>query len=397
MEQLAIFGGQPVRTQKIYYGRQCIDEADIQAVSEVLRGDLITCGPKVSELEQKLCEISGTKFAVAVCNGTAALHLAALAAGIKAGDEVITSPITFAASANCTLYCGGTPVFADIDPETYNISPVSIQENISQKTKAVVAVDFTGQSVDLYKIRNICDQNNLILIEDAAHSIGSSYDGHPTGSLADMTCFSFHPVKTATAGEGGAIVTNSEKLYKDLVRLRNHGITRDLEQMTHPNDDPWYQEQIDLGYNYRMTDFQAALLISQLHKLPLFKARRQAIVKAYNDAFNKIPEIIVQKEIPEADTCRHLYIIQLDLNKLNCSRREFFDALSAENIQPQVHYMPVYYHSHYERLGYKKGISPNAENLYEAIMSIPLYYSLSDEEVQDTITAVKKLVTYYKK
>jgi len=397
MEKLAIFGGTPVREKTIYYGRQCIDEEDIKAVADVLRGDLITCGPKVEALEKKLCEVSGAKYAVAVCNGTAALHLAAIAAGIKKGDEVITSPITFAASANCTLYCGGTPVFADINPETYNISPASIEENITPNTKAIVAVDFTGQSIEHKEIRKICNNHHLILIEDAAHAIGTTYDGKKTGSLADMTCFSFHPVKTATAGEGGAIVTNNEKLYKDLYRLRNHGITRDPKQMTHPSDDPWYQEQIDLGYNYRMTDFQAALLISQLNKLPLFKAKRQAIVKTYNEAFSKIPELIVQKEISESNTCRHLYIIQLVLDKLSCTRREFFDAMAAENVHPQVHYMPVYYHSHYERLGYKKGLCPKAEALYESIMSIPLYYSLTEEEINDTILAVKKVISYYQK
>lgn len=397
MEKLAIFGGKPVRENKIYYGKQCIDEDDIRAVADVLRGELITCGPKVLELEKTLCEITGAKYAVAVSNGTAALHLAALAARIKKGDEVITSPITFAASANCTLYCDGTPVFADIDPETYNISPASIEEHITDKTKAIVAVDFTGQSIEHDKIKTICDKHNLILIEDAAHAIGTAYNDKMTGNIADMTTFSFHPVKTATAGEGGAITTNDEAFYKDLIRLRNHGITRDQEQMTHPTDDPWYQEQIDLGYNYRMTDFQAALLNSQLHKLPLFKEKRQSVVSSYNEAFADIPEIIVQKEIPESDTCRHLYVIQLDLDKVSCTRREFFDALSAENIQPQVHYMPVYYHSHYERLGYKHGICPKAEALYEKIMSIPLYYSITDDEVRDSINAVKKVVNYYKK
>lgn len=397
MEKLAILGGRPVRDNKIYYGKQCIDEDDIQAVAAVLRGDLITCGPKVAELEKKLCEVSGAKFAVAVSNGTAALHLAAIAAGIKKGDEVITSPITFAASANCTLYCGGTPVFADIDPETYNISPDSIETHITDRTKAIVAVDFTGQSIEHDKIKLICQKHNLILIEDAAHAVGTEYLGRKTGSIADMTTFSFHPVKTATAGEGGAITTNNESLYKDLIRLRNHGITRDQEQMTHPTDDPWYQEQIDLGYNYRMTDFQAALLISQLNKLPQFKEKRQSVVKKYDEAFTNLPEIIVQKEISESDTCRHLYVIQLDLDKLTCTRREFFDALAAENIQPQVHYMPVYYHSHYERLGYKKGICPKAEALYERIMSIPLYYSITDEEIQDSIKAVEKVVNYYRK
>lgn len=397
MEQLAIFGGTPVRETTICYGRQCIQEDDIAAVAETLRSNLITCGPRVTQFEQELCEYTGAKYAVVVSNGTAALHLAALAAEIGPGDEVIVSSITFAASSNCVLYCGGTPVFADINPETYNIDPASIRKLITPKTKAVVAVDFTGQATELDEIRAICKEHHLILIEDAAHSIGTTYKGQGVGSIADMTCFSFHPVKTITAGEGGAITTNDETLYRKLLRLRTHGITRNPEEMAHPTDDPWYQEQVDLGYNYRMTDFQAALLISQLHKLPAFSARRKEIVAMYDQAFAEVPELFVQKEIPESDTTRHLYIIRLNLNMLNCTRREFFDAMAAEHVQPQVHYLPVYWHSYYEKLGYQKGLCPEAEKLYSEIMSIPLYPALTDAEVQDTITAVKKVVAYYKK
>lgn len=397
MEELAIFGGSPVRDEKIYYGRQCIEQDDIDAVAATLASNLITCGPKVVELEQKLCEVTGAGYAVVVSNGTAALHLAAMAAGIGEGDEVIVSPITFAASANCVLYCGGKPVFADINPETYNIDPESIRKLITPATKAIVAVDFTGQAVELDAIRTICEEYNLTLIEDAAHSIGTKYTGQPVGSIADMTCFSFHPVKTITAGEGGAITTNDEKLYRKLMRLRTHGITRNQEEMVHPTDAMWYNEQVELGYNYRMTDFQAALLISQLNKLPKFAERRKEIVNRYNEAFAEMPEIIVQKEIPESDTTRHLYILRLNLALLTCDRRQFFDAMYAENTCPQVHYMPVYYHSYYEKLGYRKGICPNAEKLYEEIMSIPLYYSLTDDEVADVIRAVKKVVAYYRK
>jgi dTDP-4-amino-4,6-dideoxygalactose transaminase len=234
MEQLAIFGGKPVRENKIFYGRQCIEQDDIDAVAATLASNLITCGPKVVELEQKLCEVTGAKYAVVVSNGTAALHLSALAAGIGEGDEVIVSPITFAASANCVLYCGGKPVFADINPETYNIDPESIRKLVTPATKAVVAVDFTGQAVELDAIREICKEYNLILIEDAAHSIGTKYNGQPVGSIADMTCFSFHPVKTITAGEGGAITTNDEALYRKLMRLRTHGITRNQDEMVNP-------------------------------------------------------------------------------------------------------------------------------------------------------------------
>ena len=397
MEKLAIFGGTPVRETAIYYGRQCIEQDDVDAVVKTLLSDLITCGPKVEELERKLCEITGAKYAVVVANGTAALHLAALAAGFAEGDEVIVSSITFAASSNCVLYCGAKPVFADIKPDTYNIDPASVRKLITPNTKGIVAVDFTGQAVELDEIREICRENNLVLIEDAAHAIGTKYKGQPIGSLADMTTFSFHPVKTVTGGEGGAITTNDEQLYRKLMRLRTHGITRHQEEMVHPTDAVWYNEQVELGYNYRMTDFQAALLNSQLNKLDKFRKRRKEIVEIYDKAFAEMPEIFVQKEIPESDTTRHLYVIRLNPDKLTCDRRQFFDALRAENTVPQVHYLPVYWHSYYEKLGYKKGLCPNAEKYYEEAMSIPLYYSLSDEDVEDVIHAVKKVVEYYRK
>ena len=396
METLAIFGGTPVRTTPLSYGRQYIDDADIQAVAETLRSDYLTCGPKIPELEAKLCQVTGAKYCVAVSNGTAALHIAAMAAGIQPGDEVITTPITFAASANCALYCGAVPVFADINPDTYNIDPASIRSHITDKTRAVVAVDFTGQAVELDEIRAICDEHHLILIEDAAHSIGTLYNGQPVGSLADLTTFSFHPVKTVTGGEGGAVTTNDPELYQKLLLARAHGITRDQSHMVHPTDDPWYYEQTDLGYNYRITDFQAALLSSQLEKLPLFSQRRKEIVRMYNEAFSQMPELKVQKEIPQSDTTRHLYILNLRLEKLTCTRREFFDALRAENIFPQVHYIPVYWHSHYESLGYQKGLCPKAEALYTGILSLPLHYQVSDADVQDVITAVEKIIAYYR-
>lgn len=397
MEQLAIFGGSPVREHPIYYGRQCIEQDDIDAVVATLKSDLITCGPRVAALEQELCKVTGAKYAVVVSNGTAALHLAAIAAGFKEGDEVIVSSITFAASSNCVLYCGAKPVFADIRPDTYNIDPDSIRKLITPRTKGIVAVDFTGQAVELDEIQAICKEHNLLLIEDGAHSIGTKYKGRPVGSIADMTCFSFHPVKTVTGGEGGAVTTNDEGLYRRLLRLRTHGITRNQQEMVHPTDALWYNEQVELGYNYRMTDFQAALLLSQLNKLPKFSQRRKEIVKRYDEVFSQMPELVVQREIPESDTTRHLYILRLNLEKLTCDRRQFFDALYAENTCPQVHYLPVYWHSYYESLGYEKGLCPNAEKFYNEVMSIPLYYSLTDEEVEDVIHAVKKVVDYYRK
>lgn len=398
MERLAINGGYPVREGKIYYGRQWIDEADVQAVADVLRSDFITCGPKVDEFEQSLAAYTGAKYAVAVSNGTAALHCACMAAGIGPGDEVITTPITFAASANCALYCGARPVFADIDPDTYNIDPESIRAHITSKTKAVVAVDFTGQAVKNKEIREICNEYGLVFIEDAAHAIATKYNGKQVGSLADMTCFSFHPVKTITGGEGGAITTNDKGYYQKLVLAHTHGITHDESLMEGaPHEGPWYYEQISLGYNYRLTDFQAALISSQMTKLDKFAARRKEIVAQYNKAFAEVEGIIVQKEIPESDTCRHLYIIRLDFNKLSCTRREFFDAMSAENVQCQIHYVPVYWFPYYQHLGYKKGLCPNAEKVYQGIMSIPLYPRMTDQDIKDVIHAVKKVAAYYKK
>lgn len=397
MEELAINGGKPVFEKEIGYGHQYIDDADIRSVVAVLKSDYLTCGPKIEEAEKKLCKITGAKHAVLIANGTAALHAMIFAAGIGPGDEVITTPITFAASANCVLYCGGTPVFADINPATYNIDPASIEAKITEKTKAVVAVDFTGQAVEIDKIRSICDKHNLIFVEDAAHSLGTRYNGKPVGSIADMTEFSFHPVKTCTAGEGGAITTNDDKLYKRLLLFRTHGITRVQEWMDKPTEGGWYYQQLDLGYNYRMTDIQASLLSSQLDKLEMFGKRRKELVQRYDEAFSAMPEIVVQKEIAESDTVRHLYIIQLNLDMLKCSRREVFEALQAEGVGVNVHYIPVYSFPYYQKLGYKMGSCPNAEKLYERIISIPLYYALTNEEQNKVITAVKKVIEYYRK
>ncbi len=397
MEKPAICGGSPACDTPIQYGRQYIDDADIRAVSDVLRSDFLTCGPQIPALEEKFCKVTGAKYAVAVSNGTAALHIACIAAGIGPGDEVITTPITFAASANCVSYCGGTPVFADIDPETYNMDPAAMEACITPKTKAVIPVHYTGQAVAYDEIAAICQKHGLLLIQDAAHAIGTLYKGQPIGSLADMTCFSSHPVKTVTSGEGGVVTTNDEVLYQKLLLARSHGITRDHSQMSEPCDDPWYYEMISLGYNYRLTEIQAALFSSQLDKLPVFSKRRKEIVKRYNEAFRDVEGIIVQKEIPSSDTTRHLYVIQLDPDILTCSRRQFFDAMTAENIHCQVHYIPVYRLPYYQRLGYPKGLCPKAERLYERILSIPLYYSLTDRQVEDVILAVRKICAYYHK
>ena len=393
----AIAGGKPVRDTKIFYGHQYLDEADYQAVLDVLKSDYLTCGPKIGELEEKLCRITGAKHAVSVSNGTAALHVACLAAGVGPGDEVITTPITFAASANCALYCGAKPVFADIDENTYNIDPKQVRAHVTEKTKAVVAVDYTGQSTNLKELRKICDEYGLVLITDGAHSIGTTYDGKPTGSIADMTTFSFHPVKTVTSGEGGAVLTNSDEYYQKLELFSKHGITRDPALMSKEPDGPWYYEQIELGYNYRMTDIQAALLISQLDKLDMFRARRKEIVRRYDEAFSRIPQIQVQQELPESDTTRHLYILRIRPEMLKIDRKGMFEALAAENVCCNVHYIPTYYFPYYQKLGYRKGLCPKAEKLYEEILSLPLYYAMSDQDVEDVIEAVHRICAYYAK
>ncbi len=403
MEELAVNGGRPVRETKLFYGHQYTDEADAAAVSEVILRQDLTCGPKIAELEKRLCELTGAAYAVVCSNGTAALHMACMAAGVAQGDEVITTPITFAASANCALYCGARPVFADIDDETYNIDPASVREHMSGDVKAVVAVDYTGQAAQLDELTAVCREQSertgrkVYLIEDGAHSIGTRYKGRGVGSIADLTTFSFHPVKTVTGGEGGAVLTNEKALYDKLLLCRSHGITRDSGLLAHASDGPWYYEQLTLGFNYRMTDIQAALIISQLDKLARFQERRREIVARYDEAFLKLPELVVQKEIPESDTTRHLYILRIRPERLKIGRAEFFAAMDAENIRCNVHYIPVYYHPYYEKLGYRRGLCPKAEKLYEEIMSLPLYYSLTDKDVEDVIHAVYKIVEYYRK
>lgn len=397
MEKPAYVGGTPVRATKLHYGHQYIDDKDIEAVVGVLKSDFLTCGPKITELEEKLCKLTGAKYAVVCSNDTAALHIACMAAGVGPGDEVITTPITFLASANCAVYCGAEPVFADIDENTYNIDPKAVKAKLNSKTKAVVAVDYTGQPVEVDTLLDMCHKNGTVLIEDAAHSIGSKYKNKNVGEMADMTTFSFHPVKTVTAGEGGAVLTNNEEYYKKLLLYRSHGMTRDESQMTKESEGGWYYQMVDLGYNYRMTDMQAALLCSQLDKLPLFQERRKAIVKRYNEAFSTMPELFVQKEIEGADTTRHLYILRFVPEKLSIDRKQFFEAMAAENIMCNVHYIPVYTQPFYQARGHKAGECPKAEKLYSEMMSLPLYYSLTDEDVEDVIYAVKKIVEYYRK
>lgn len=396
-EKLAIYGGSPIRKNYLSYGKQKIDEGDIEEIIKVLKSDYLTTGPVVYEFEEKISKYVNSKYAVSFSSGTAALHAACYAAGIRSGDEVITSPITFAASANCILYCNATPVFADINSETYNIDPGDIEKKITRNTKAIIPVDFTGQSVDLDAIKEIARKNKLIVIEDAAHAIGTKYKGKCIGSISDMTVFSFHPVKTITTGEGGMVTTNNEEFYKKLILFRTHGITKEKDLLISQDEGPWYYEQIDLGYNYRITDIQCGLGISQLNKINDFIKRRKELVKIYNKELSKIDGIIIQKEEKFSDTSRHLYIIKLELEKFKVDRKEIFEALLAENIGVNVHYLPVYLHPYYKNLGYNKGLCPRAEELYKAMITLPLHVSMTKEDIIDVINALKKVLNYYRK
>lgn len=397
MEKLAILGGTPVRNTPIYYGRQMIDQKDIDSVVEILKSDFLTCGPAIQALEEKIKHIVDSPYAVAVSNGTDALHTAVFGLGLSEGDEVITTPLTFAATANAILYQDGIPVFADVCADTYNISAESIRKKITPQTKGIIAVDYTGQPADYNALHSICEEFNLWLVEDAAHAIGSSYEDKKVGSIADATTFSFHPVKTVTSGEGGAITCRDEPIYERMMLFRTHGITRNMKQMKHPSDDPWYYEQLLLGYNDRLSDIQAALLISQLDKLDLFSSRRREIATQYRQAFQNLNTLTLQTELIMAKTTPHLFVIQLNLENLRATRREIYDALAAENIYCNVHYIPVYYHPYYESLGYTRGQCPTAEYLYERVLSIPLYPMMTDQDVEDVITAIYKVLCYYRK
>lgn len=393
--QLAIHGGEPARKNYLPYGKQWIDEEDIKAVEEVLKGDYLTTGPTIALFERRIAEYVGAKYAVAFASGTAALHGACFAAEIVEGDEVITTPLTFAASANCILYQGGKPVFADIDTKTYNINPDSIRGLITEKTKAIIPVDFAGQPVDIDAIKHIAEEYNLIVIEDAAHALGSVYKNKKVGSLSHMTMFSFHPVKLITTGEGGVITTDNEEYYRRLLIFRTHGITRDRQRIIN-NHGPWYYEMQHLGFNYRLTDIQAALGISQLKKIDFFLARRKKYAEMYNEVFQDIEQIRCPAGLEGTSSSWHLYIIGLNIDRLTVGRREIFEALLKENIGANIHYIPVYYHPYYQSLGYKKGLCPNAEKVYEEIITLPLFPAMSKDDVMDVTQGVMKVIKCFK-
>jgi len=393
-EKLAIDGGSPVRDVLLPYGRQCVEDDDVAAVERVLRSDWLTTGPKVGEFEGALAAAGGVKHAVAVSNGTAALHAALFAAGIGPGDEVIVPPMTFAASANCAVFLGGVPVFADVDPNTLLLDPEQVEARITPRTRAVVAVDYAGQPCDYDAMNALADRHDLVLVDDACHALGGGYKGRPVGSLAAMSTLSFHPVKHVTTGEGGAILTDDPQAAGRMRAFRHHGITVDAHQRQ--KEGSWLYEMRDLGFNYRLTDIQCALGISQLAKLPRWIQRRRTIARCYDAAFAEMPAVsplAVREDVAHA---YHLYVVRLDLDRLRKGRTEVFGALRAEGIGVNVHYIPVHLHPFYrERFGTGPGDCPVAEAAYERILSLPMFPAMSDADVQDAIRAVRKVTEAY--
>lgn len=375
----------------IPYGKQWINDDDIKNVVDVLKSDFLTQGPKVKEFEDSICKITGAKYCVAVANGTAALHLSVAALQIEKASEGITTPNTFAASANCMLYNNLVPRFADIDPRTYNIDPKNIPALVNKNTKLIIPVHFAGQAADMLAVSKIAKEHKLFVIEDAAHAIGSQYeDGSYVGNCrySDLTTFSFHPVKTITCGEGGAITTNSKELYERLLMLRTHGITKDENKLSQ-NPGPWYYEMQDLGYNYRLTDIQAALGISQLNRLSDFKKRRHEIVATYNKVFSDIEWLKTTYEAEGLSSCFHLYVLQFDFDKIDKSRKDVMNILSSKNVGTQVHYIPVNHLPYHNKDN--NDSCPIAEKYYARCLSIPLYPLMCDEDVDYVIESIISL------
>jgi perosamine synthetase len=393
-ETPAIHGGKPVRETLLPYGHQRIEDDDIRAVVEVLRSDWITTGPKVAEFEEAFAERVGAKYAVSFSSGTAALHGAAFAAGLGPGDEAITTPMTFCATANCVVYQGAKPVFADICADTLNIDPDEVKRRIKPRTKAILPVDYAGHPADLDSILELADRYGLVVIEDACHALGAEYKGRRVGSISHMTVFSFHPVKHITTGEGGMVTTDDPELTRRLRMFRNHGIDSDARRRQ--AEGQWYYEMVALGYNYRLADIGCALGISQLRKLEQNLARRRWIAKQYTAVFAGVPGIVPLTERAGAVSAWHLYPIRLDLNRLRATRAEIFAALRAENIGVNVHYIPVYYHPYYRKqFGYQRGECPIAEAAYESLISLPMFHGMTDQDIEDVVRGVKKVLDYY--
>jgi UDP-4-amino-4,6-dideoxy-N-acetyl-beta-L-altrosamine transaminase len=392
---LAIDGGAPVRRELLPYGHQIIDDRDVARVSAVLRSDWLTTGPAVEEFESAFASTVNARHAVAVSSGTAALHAAAFAAGIADGDEVITTPMTFAATANAVRYAGGTVVFADCDPSTLNVDPQQIERRLTPRTRAIAVVDYAGLPCDLDDIRALAAGRELVVIEDAAHALGATYRGRRVGSLSDMTTFSLHPVKQMTTGEGGVVTTNDDELARRLRLFRNHGITSDHRQRE--QNGSWFYEMVALGYNYRITDIQCALGTSQLERLGAWVERRREIARMYREALGGMPEVQLPPVLDDRESAWHLFVIQLRLEQLRAGREQVFRALRAENIGVNVHYIPVPWHPYYQALGYRKGEWPIAESAYERLITLPLWAGMTDADTADVIAAVRKVIGVYRR
>ena len=383
----------------IYYGRQDINEADIQAVESVLRSDFLTQGPAIERFERRVADYCGAKYAVAVCNATAALHIACLAAGMGKGDVLWTSPVTFVASANCALYCGGDVDFVDIDAKTYNMSADLLEEKLRMaKTegklpKMVIPVHLAGQSCDMRRIRALADEYGFAITEDASHAVGAEYLDTKVGSCAfsDMTVFSFHPVKIVTTGEGGMVLTNDAALYEKLRLYRSHGITRDPRYMTHESDGPWYYQQIALGFNYRMTDMQAALGCSQMDRLDEFVARRRALAARYDTLLQGLP-VVTPYVMTEAHPSWHIYIIRINHEQIGKTKQQVFEEMKKRGIALNLHYIPVHRQPYYEKLGFHRGDFIQSEKYYEEAFTLPLFYELTDEQQNYIVESLQNVL-----
>jgi UDP-4-amino-4,6-dideoxy-N-acetyl-beta-L-altrosamine transaminase len=384
----------------IPYGRQSINEADIQAVVDVLRSDFLTQGPAVPSFENSVVDYCGAQYALAVNSATSALHIACLALGVGKGDRVWTSPITFVASSNCALYCGASVDFVDIDPQTYNMSVTCLADKLAQAEKSgclpkvVIPVHLCGQSCDMANIHALGQRYGFKIIEDASHAIGGRYHDEPIGNCrySDITIFSFHPVKIITTGEGGMALTNDAALAKSMQLFRSHGITREIDQMTHEPDGPWYYQQIDLGFNYRLTDLQAALGLSQMRRLDEFVAQRHALAQRYDQILSDLP-IVIPWQHPDSYSSFHLYIVRLKLEQTGSTHRQVFEALRAAGIGVNLHYIPVYLQPYYQKLGFKPGHCPEAERYYAEIISLPMFPALTVEEQDQVVKALRTAVS----
>lgn len=388
----AEYGGEPIREDVLGYGGQSITEAEKSAVLDALEGDYITRGPTVEEFENRVADLVGVEYAVATTSGTTALHLAGRAAGFEDGDEVITTPLTFASTAHAATYSGATPVFADIDPHRRTLDPEAVRKQITDDTVGLIPMHYGGQPADIEELLEIADEHDLTVIWDACHAFGGAWRGEPIGSHRDMAMFSFHPVKNITTGEGGMVVTDDDEIARRLRRLRSFDM--DYQPDGHESE-PWYQVVEGVGYNYNVTDIQAALGLAQLDRLPEFKERRDEIIEQYDEALGRILGIRTPPDPVESDPMYHLYAIEIR-EDFECDRTEFVNAMHAENIGVQVHYVPLHYHPFFqEEFGYEPGMFPETEQVYDGLVSLPLHPEMSDDDLEDVIDAIRRLRAYH--